>query len=107
MNAYVVPNPVTKESMADWTLQPNNDDPTGIKLEFRNLPKSAGTIRIFTLVGDLIITIPFDGRNGVGTVAWDLVSRNGQDVTSGVYLYSVHFEDVSLDRVIDKFTIIR
>ena len=51
--------------------------------------------------------IPFDGRGGVGTVPWDLVSRNGQDVTSGVYLYTVHFEDASLDRVVDKFTIIR
>jgi len=104
---YVVPNPVTKAAMADWTLEPTNDDPTGIKLEFRNLPKAVGTIRIFTIAGDLVMEIPFDARGGNGTVPWDLVSRNGQDVTSGVYLFTVHFEDSSLERVVDKFTIIR
>jgi len=38
---YVVPNPATTESMQPWTLSPNNDDPTGIKVEFRNLPPTA------------------------------------------------------------------
>jgi hypothetical protein len=104
---YVVPNPATRESMAAWALDPTNDDPSGIKVEFRNLPRSTGTIRIYTLAGDLVITIPFNGRNGVGTVKWDLVSRNGQDVTSGVYLYSIDIDDGDFERVIDKFTVIR
>jgi hypothetical protein len=104
---YVVPNPATTESMAAWTLAPNNDDPTGIKVEFRNLPMSTGTIRVYTLAGDLVEVLPFDGRSGVGTVEWDLVSRNGQDVTSGVYLYSVETEDSNFDRFIGKFVVIR
>ena len=104
---YVVPNPATTESMAAWALAPNNDDPTGIKVEFRNLPASPGNIRIYTLAGDLVETLPFDGRTGVGTVEWDLVSRNGQDVTSGVYMYSVDTDDEDFDRFIGKFVVIR
>jgi hypothetical protein len=104
---YVVPNPATTESMAAWTLSPNNDDPTGIKVEFRNLPMSPGTIRIYSLAGDLVEVLPFDGRTGVGSVEWNLVSRNGQDVTSGVYLYSVETDDSNFDRFIGKFVVIR
>ena len=104
---YVVPNPATTESMQAWTLSPNNDDPTGIKVEFRNLPMSRGTIRIYTLAGDLVQQLPFDGMTGVGTVEWDLVSRSGQDVASGVYLYSVETDDEIFARFIDKFVLIR
>ncbi len=107
-NIYVVPNPATRESMAEWpALEPNNDDPTGIKVEFRNLPKSAGVIRVYTLSGDLVQELPFDGRTGVGTVSWDLVSRNLQDVASGIYLYSVETDDANFDRFIGKFVVIR
>jgi hypothetical protein len=104
---YVVPNPATTESMEAWTLSPNNADPTGIKVEFRNLPMSPGTVRIYTVSGDLVQELPFDGRTGVGTVEWDLVSRSGQDVTSGVYLYSVETDDKNFDRFIGKFVVIR
>jgi hypothetical protein len=105
---YVVPNPATKESMADWPqLSPNNEDPTGIKVEFRNLPRSKGKIRIYTLSGDLVRELYFDGTSGVGSLSWDLVSRNGQDVASGVYLFSVESQGEQFDRFISKFTIVR
>ncbi len=105
---YVVPNPATTESMQPWTLFPNNDDPTGIKVEFRNLPADQGTIRIYTLAGDLVEELQFDGRTGAGTVKWDLVSRNGQDVTSGVYLYSIECDtNAAFARNIGKFVVIR
>jgi hypothetical protein len=104
---YVVPNPATTESMEAWTLEPNNDDPTGIKVEFRNLPADRGTIRVYTVAGDLVQELPFDGSTGVGTVEWDLVSRNLQDVTSGVYLFSVETETNQFERKIGKFVVIR
>jgi len=107
-NIYVVPNPATTQSMQPWTLSPNNEDPTGIKVEFRNLPSDKGTIRIYTLSGDLVKEIGFDGRAGVGTMKWDLVSRNGQDVTSGVYIYSVETDtNEAFKRKIGKFVVIR
>ena len=105
---YVVPNPATTESMDPWTLSPNNEDPTGIKVEFRNLPSDRGTIRIYTIAGDLVEELYFDGRSGNGTVEWDLVSRNGQDVTSGVYIFSVETDtNTAFKRKLGKFVIIR
>ncbi len=104
---YVVPNPATAESMAPWELEPNMDDPTGIKVEFRNLPACNSTVRIFTLSGDLVEVLYHDGSDGRGTLRWDLVSRNGQDVTSGVYLFSVEPDDGSFSRTIGKFVVIR
>jgi len=77
-------------------------------VQFRNLPSDKGTIRIYTLSGDLVKEIGFDGRAGVGTMKWDLVSRNGQDVTSGVYIYSVETDtNEAFKRKIGKFVVIR
>jgi hypothetical protein len=93
--------------MRPWQLEPNNQDPTGIKVEFRNLPRARGVIRIYTLAGDLVKELPFDATSGAGTVKWDLVSRNGQDVTSGIYLYSIETEDSRFSRKVGKFVVIR
>ena len=104
---YVVPNTVTTENMEPWRLGPTDQDPSGLKCEFRNLPKCRCTVRIYTVSGDLVQTLDFDGRNGVGTLAWDLLSRNGQDVASGVYLYSIEPDDGRFSRVVGKFVVIR
>ncbi len=104
---YVVPNPATTESMESWSLEPNMDDPTGIKVEFRNLPRCRATVRIYSVAGDLVEVLNHDGRDGHGTLPWDLVSRNGQDVTSGVYLFAVEPDDDRFQRTIGKFVVIR
>jgi hypothetical protein len=104
---YVVPNPVTDDQMEAWRLEPNNDDPTGLRCEFRNLPRCRSTLRIYTVAGDLVEVIYHDGSEGDGTAAWDLLSRNGQDVTSGVYLFSVEPEDGGFPNTIGKFVVIR
>lgn len=110
---YVVPNPASAESMAPWALSPNNDDPTGLKVEFRHLPAAKSTIRIYTLAGDLVKTIVHDQTAAIatgdyaatGSATWDLVSRNGQDVASGVYVFSVEAD--GFDRKVGKFVVIR
>jgi hypothetical protein len=104
---YVVPNPATPKTMAPWKLEPNNDDPTGTKIEFHHLPRSTGKVTIFTLAGDMVKELPFDGSTGNGSLAWDLVSRNGQDVTSGVYLFSVEADDGAFKRFVGKFVVVR
>jgi hypothetical protein len=104
---YVVPNPATAASLAPWTLQPNNNDPTGIKIEFHHLPQSTGKVTVFTLAGDLVKELPFDGTTGNGTLQWDLVTRNGQDVTSGVYLFTVQADDSAFKRFVGRFVVIR
>jgi hypothetical protein len=104
---YVVPNPVTDESMQPWHLEPNNADATGHRCEFRNLPRCRSTIRIYTIAGDLVQVLHHDGSGGGGTAAWNLVSRNGQDVTSGVYMFSIDPESSDFPRSVGKFVIIR
>ena len=96
---------------------PAGDDPTGTKVTFMNLPRTKGTIHIFTLAGDLVKDIPFDGRPpsdlqygkdpvtaGQGSVPWNLISRNGQSIVSGIYLFSV---DSELGHGIGRFVVIR
>lgn len=110
---YVVPNPASAETMAPWALFPNRNDPTGLKVEFRHLPGAPCTIRIWTLAGDLVQVLHHDESAAVtagdfvstGTRIWDLVSRNGQQVASGVYLFTV--DAPGYPRKLGKFTVIR
>ena len=81
----VVPNPYL--GGAGWDLKPNPTDPTGTKIAFNHLPPGS-MVRIFTLAGDLVESLPPEEQDG-GTSYWNLISRNGQDVVSGIYLYSV------------------
>lgn len=104
---YVVPNPATTESLAEFNqLHPNADDPTGVRVEFRNLPASRNTIKIFTLSGDHVATVEHDGRTGAGSASWNLVSRRGQQVASGIYLYAVESADNAFSRTVGRFVII-
>jgi hypothetical protein len=114
-HVYVVPNPY--KGGAQWDLVPRDEDPSGTKVTFMNLPRTKGTIHIFTLAGDLVKDIPFDGRpvpdlqygkdpvaGSPGSVPWNLISRNGPRIVSGIYLYSV---DTDLGRQVGRFVIIR
>ena len=103
----VVPNPY--RAYEDYTQEyssglrwENQDDGTpeffpntDRRLEFVNLPTEC-LIRIFTLAGDLVAVIPHNiaGDDNFGwdspfSESWDLNSRNRQQVTSGLYLFSV------------------
>ena len=98
----VVPNPY--RGRADWDLIPSERDPTGTKIAFRNLPVALSTLRIYTLSGDLVQEVQHDGQNGDGTYFWNLISRNGQNVVSGIYLYVV---DSGKELCRGRFVIIR
>ena len=98
----VVPNPW--RGGADWDLTPSDSDPTGTLIAFANLPEKLCDVSIYTLSGDLVQVLRHDGRTGTGTAGWNLISRNGQDIASGVYLYAVTCGGES---VVGRFTIIR
>ena len=110
----VVPNPY--RGGADWDITPSNCDPTGTKIAFRNLPEGWTRISIFSLTGDLVLAAdPNDSRvvGGCevgegnlknGTFYWDLISRSGQNVVAGVYLYVV---EAGRDVCRGRFVIIR
>jgi len=107
-NIYVFPNPATRESLEEFLKQPaSHDDPTGVRVMFNNLPEARNTIRIFTVAGDLIETIDHDGYSQGGMASWNLMTRNGQEIVSGVYLYTVHSDRAGFDTFRGRFVVIR
>lgn len=100
---WVVPNPF--RAHAPWEREPVPGDAFTRHIDFLGLPREVSTIRIYTLAGDLVKTIEHDGRSGNGQAAWDLISRNGQDVESGVYLFTVN--SPSLGSQTGRFVVIR
>ncbi|MBN2586035.1 MAG: hypothetical protein JXR55_01955 [Candidatus Fermentibacteraceae bacterium] len=95
-NVTVVPNPYRGSAAWEQTYFD--------KIAFVNLPAMCN-IYIYTLAGDHIITLEHRSPSGQeGTEFWDLISRNDQEVMSGLYVYRVETED---DFVIGKFAIIK
>ncbi len=76
----VVPNPFRGESGFQGTGDTKN------QIGFYGMPARA-TIRIFSYAGQLIDTIEHD--DPVYSTAWFQVTRNGQDIASGIYFYVV------------------
>jgi hypothetical protein len=109
---HVVPNPY--RGRAQWDLAPSAADPTGSHIDFLGLPAGPWTLRIFTLAGDLVQTlrhsdVQVNGKRQQetaidGQASWNLISRNGQDVVSGIYLFSV---EGSTGTQQGKFVVIR
>jgi len=107
-NIFVYPNPATREALLEFQqFSPADDDPTGVRVRFANLPAARNTIKIFTLAGDLVETIAHDGTGGYGEASWNLISRNGQEIVSGIYLYVVQSDDAGFEDFIGKFVVVR
>jgi len=108
VNIFVFPNPATREALAEYQeLKANNEDPTGVRVTFTNLPHASNTIQIYTVSGDLVQTIYHSGLEGSGHVSWNLMSRNAQEIVSGVYLYSVQSDDSRFEDFVGKFVVVR
>lgn len=107
-NIYVYPNPATRESLAEFQkLPPGYDDPTGERIMFNNLPAAHNSIRIYTASGDHVITLEHDGLTRGGYCSWNLVSRNGQEVTSGIYIYVVQSDNPAFPDFQGRFVVIK
>lgn len=98
----VVPNPYRGGSPWDRAAVPG--DVFTRHIDFVGLPRARSTIKVWTMAGDLVVQLDHDGSDGNGQAAWDLISRNGQDVASGVYLFTV---DSPLGRTTGRFVLIR
>jgi hypothetical protein len=120
-----------KDRPSAWDLTPNATDPTGTHLDFYGLPPGDWRIKIFTVSGDLVAEL--NAKDAVnesvrgqatdsegqthpgynrqqdtaddGQARWNLISRNGQDVVSGIYLYTVELGGEVIYR--SKFVVIR
>jgi len=100
------------ENQDDGTLDfyPQSDR----RIEFMNLPEQA-LIRIYTVAGDMVQILPHNVEgdrsrwNSLYSEAWDLNSRNFQQVASGLYLFSVEDKTPEHDGDIStgKFVIIK
>ena len=99
---WVVPNPYRGGVV--WDRPPVAGDPFGRHLDFLGLPPARCTIKIWTVAGDLVDQLDHDGSQGDGEARWNLISRNGQDVESGVYLFTV---DSRLGHQVGKFVVMR
>jgi hypothetical protein len=133
-NVWVVPNPYRgyasiQQRSSSWDLTPNATDPTGTHIDFFGMPPGKWTLRIYTIAGDLVQTLHSDDpvndsvrgpvtvggttyqgynkqqdNSNDGQARWNLISRNGQDIVSGVYLFTVN-SDQGVQR--GKFVVIR
>jgi plastocyanin len=131
---WVVPNPYRgysriQDRPSTWDLTPNATDPTGTHIDFLGLPRGKWTIRIYTVSGDLVQELHSEdavnesirqpvkvGNNTLpgfnrqqdnpndGQARWNLISRNGQDIVSGIYLFTVDSNDGTQR---GKFVVIR
>ncbi len=120
----VFPNPYRGDAAWDGSL------PRDRYLWFVNLPANC-TIKIYTLAGDLVDTIEFDGSTydateirGIfdptdtrnpesdipvlsgGMAAWDLISRADQGIATGLYIFSVKDHKTG-DTQLGKFLVLR
>ncbi len=120
----VFPNPYRGDAAWDGSL------PRDRYLWFVNLPANC-TIKIYTLAGDLVDTIEFDGSTydateirGIfdptdtrnpesdipvlsgGMAAWDLISRADQGIATGLYIFAVKDHKTG-DTQLGKFLVLR
>ena len=98
---YVVPNPYVAYSTLEMpsTITTSRGDR---KLQFRNLPPQC-TIRIYTMVGELVDTIVKNDNNSYAN--WDLLSYEGQRIAYGIYLY--HVDVPGVGEKIGRFAVIK
>ena len=99
---WVVPNPY--RGTASWDRPVVPGDPLTRHIDFMGLPRAPAVIRIYTVAGDFVAKLDHDGSGGSGEASWNLISRNGQDVTSGIYLFTV---DSRLGHETGHFVVIR
>ena len=99
---YVVPNPYV--GSASFESERFATSGRGERrVEFRGLPRQA-TVRIYTILGELVQTLRHDGSND-GYVPWDLRTKDNLDVAPGLYIY--HVEAGGLGEKTGKFAVIK
>jgi hypothetical protein len=99
---WVVPNPF--RARADWDRPKTLGDPLTRHIDFMGLPQAQCVIKIWTLAGDFVAQVDHDGSGGHGQASWNLVTRNGQETESGIYLFTV---DSKYGHQVGRFVVIR
>ena len=77
--------------------------PDTLQLKFVHLPAMA-IVRIYSQYGILVNVLTHNDPTGGGELTWDLKSRSGKQVASGVYFY--HVETMDHKHRVGRFTIV-
>ncbi len=99
----VVPNPYV--GAASW--EPQNQFRAGRgerRIYFINLP-AVCTIRIYTVRGSLVQTLQHSASADNGQEPWNLVSKDGMDISYGIYVF--HVDAPGIGEKIGRFAIIK
>ena len=94
-NIKVIPNPYVAHSNYNETEYLR-------KMRFINLPSNC-TITIYTISGEKIYSFNHNNAED-GNAWWDLRTVNNQEISPGLYLFSVETDS---DKYIGKFAVIR
>ncbi|MGE5497973.1 MAG: hypothetical protein ACM3Q2_07885 [Syntrophothermus sp.] len=98
----VVPNPYV--GAASWEQSTQAVGRGERKIYFIHLP-AVCTIRIYTLAGKLVQQLEHNSTIDDGQESWNLVSRDGMNVSYGVYLF--HVDAPGIGKKIDRFAVIK
>ena len=96
-NIKVVPNPYIVHSHEGY-----NETEWKKRIRFIHLPKLC-LIHVFTVSGEKVATLNKTDVND-GAFEWDLRTINNQEISPGLYLFSVETDD---NKYIGKFAVIR
>jgi hypothetical protein len=77
--------------------------PDTLQLKFVHLPAMA-IVRIYSQYGILVNVLTHNDPTGGGELTWDLKSRSGKQVASGVYFY--HVETMDHKHRIGRFIVV-
>jgi len=99
----VVPNPYIGSAI--WEPRVTTSSGRGErKVDFIHLPPKC-TIRVYTLAGYHVRTIEHNKDYMDGAESWNLVSKDGMDISYGVYVY--HVDAPGVGEHIGKFAVIK
>ncbi len=101
-NIAVVPNPYV--GAASWEQATATVGRGQRLIYFVHLPRSC-KIRIYTISGHLVQTLTHESSIDDGQEAWNLVSRDGMDISYGIYVY--HVDAGELGTRIDRFAVLK
>jgi hypothetical protein len=100
-NPYRVDNDYTYES-GGWEGRATNWTENNRLIKFIHLPTKC-TIRVFSLMGDLVTTLEHSDPNR-GELEWNILSGSSRALASGVYVFTVQSD---LGTQVGKFVLIR
>lgn len=100
-DVIVVPNPYIAYSAGE-IAGVRTGDRDDRRVEFRNLPPKC-TIRIYTIVGELVDTIEKNDNRDFAT--WNLLTFEAQEIAYGVYIY--HVDAPGIGTKIGRFAVIK